>query len=69
MIYKKQDYECCRICANCTPDGNGNVNCKYTGTVPADYHCKKFEYDIFKRQIIPKIKKKKPVFSQKDFTI
>ena len=70
MIYRKTDNPRCRTCKNSSPmDGTVNINCKLYGTRPADFVCKKYDYDIFKRQIKPKPKLKTLKFSKEDFEI
>ena len=69
MIYRKVENPGCRLCAYGDMPCGGNVNCSVKGTVPADYLCKKFKYDIFKREIKPKPKKGKFKFRKEDFEI
>ena len=69
MIYRTVENPACRLCANSDMPCSGNVNCKIKGTVPADYLCKKFKYDIFKREIKPKAKRPGFKFTQKDFSL
>ncbi len=68
MIYSKQDNPKCTLCIYATIDKpSGNVNCELKGTVPSDFLCKKFKYDIFKKTIRPKKRLSKNNFSKEDF--
>lgn len=69
MIYKKLENPSCRLCVHGDNPCSGNVDCKIKGTVPADFVCKKFKYDIFKRQIKPKPKKGAFKFTKDNFAI
>ena len=69
MIYRKVENPSCRLCAHSDTPCSGNVYCSIKGVVPADYLCKKFKYDIFKRPIKPKKKKNNFKFCEKDFMI
>ncbi len=70
MIFRKDIEPKCRLCANAQPaDDSANMHCSLRGTVPRDFACKKFKYDIFKREIKPKPKLDFGKFSKKDFDI
>ena len=70
MIYSKVENPKCASCANCEIQENGgNVLCEFKGTVPADYCCKKYRYDIFKKKIMPRKKLGINKFSKDDFTL
>lgn len=49
-----------------SPDGE-TILCEKKGIVPLDSVCKKYKYDILKRQ--PKRKPKMPEFSAEDFEL
>jgi len=70
MIYSKVDNPLCSNCihAKLTENG-GNVLCDIKGTVPADFCCKKYKYDIFKKKIKPRKTLKINKFSKQDFDI
>lgn len=68
MIYRKTIEPKCILCKNAELIENSlNVNCKIYGTRPADFACKKYDYDIFKREIKQKAKLK--VYKKEDFDI
>ena len=70
MIYSKVENPKCATCANCEIQENGgNVLCEIKGTVPADYCCRKYKYDIFKKKIKPRKKLIKNKFSKDDFLL
>ena len=69
MIYRKNIEPKCRLCKNGEILSGNNIKCKLKGIVPGDYACKKFDYDIFKREIKPKPKLKTEKFSKSDFEI
>ncbi len=70
MIYSKQDNPKCTLCAFAEVDkDSGNVNCEHKGTVPSDFLCRKFKYDIFKKTIRPKKRLSKGGFSKEDFSL
>ena len=58
----------CAYCKNgrLSPDGEG-VLCSKKGIVEKDFCCKKYKYDILKRQ--PKRPKKKKKFSPDEFKL
>ena len=59
MIYRKTIEPKCRLCKNAVLIENSrNVNCSIYGQRPVDFVCKKYDYDIFKREINPKPKMK-----------
>ena len=44
----------CALCEHASPlKGLEGVLCKYKGVVPEDYNCRKFSYDILKREPSP----------------
>ncbi len=68
MIYRKSIEPRCRLCAHATLTENSlNVMCDIKGKMPCDFACKKYKYDIFKREIKPKPKMKK--YKAEDFVI
>ncbi len=68
MIYRKTIEPRCSLCKNASFIQNSlNINCKIYGQRPNDFVCKKYDYDIFKRQIKPKPKMK--IFKSKDFDL
>lgn len=70
MIYRKIDKPRCRLCKNASPiNGTTNILCSIYGARPADYVCRKFDYDIFKRKIKPKPKLNAFKFRKEDFEI
>ena len=70
MIFRQCEEPKCRLCANAeSTNDSANMHCSVRGTVPKDFACKKFKYDIFKREIKPKPKLNFSKFSKKDFEI
>ena len=70
MLYSKIENPGCYICANADYcDVSGNMMCKLKGTVPEDFCCKKFKYDIFKKKVKPHKKLILNKFTEKDFSI
>ena len=69
MIYSKTENPKCCICTNAQKSSAGNVSCALRGTVPEDFCCKKFKYDIFKKTVRPKRTLHKDKFSEKDFSL
>ncbi len=70
MIYSKVDNPKCATCVFADLKGNGaNALCEIKGSVPADFCCKKYKYDIFKKKIIPKKNLDLEKYSEKDFSL
>lgn len=70
MIYSKVDNPKCATCVFASIKGNGaNALCEIKGSVPADFWCKKYKYDIFKKKIKPRETLNFNNFSQKDFSL
>jgi hypothetical protein len=70
MIYRTIENPKCFLCKHATCDESSrNITCAFKGTVPMDYVCKKFDYDIFKREIKPQAKIKSIKFCKSDFEI
>lgn len=70
MIYSKVENPKCNSCAYATLKQNGNnVLCEIKGTVPADFCCKKYKYDIFKKKIKPRKTFITNKFTSEDFSI
>ena len=70
MIYRKCEYPKCSLCIHANfIDGSRNIECKFSGKIPGDYVCKRFEYDIFKRTVKPKAKLKIGKFTKENFEI
>lgn len=70
MIYSAPENPRCSFCAHSNSNKeSGNILCDIKGTVPADYACKKFKYDIFKKKIKPRKAKKMPSFTPDDFSL
>ncbi|MBQ7901607.1 MAG: hypothetical protein IJ365_06565 [Clostridia bacterium] len=70
MIYRKNDNPKCHLCKNATYiKGTRNIQCSIHGTRPMDYVCKKYDYDIFKREIKPKTQLRTFKFRKEDFEI
>ena len=70
MIYSKVENPRCSLCVHANENKtSGNVLCDVRGTVPADFVCKKFSYDIFKKVVKPKKKLNKNNFSAEDFSV
>lgn len=70
MIYSKVENPKCCICANADDDcTQGNVICHFKGTVPEDFCCRKFKYDIFKKTVRPHKNIIKNKFTEKDFVV
>lgn len=68
MIYRNTIEPKCYLCKHATlTDNSGNVNCDLYGSRPKDFACKKYDYDIFKREIKPKPKMKQ--FKMEDFEL
>lgn len=68
MIYRKSTQPRCGLCKHATiTDNSLNVICDIKGKVPSDFACKKYSYDIFKREI--KSKSKIKSFKKEDFEI
>ena len=58
----------CEYCEFSTPTNDGDtVLCPKKGVVSKDWCCKKYKYDIFKRE--PKLPPTAPEFSKSDFEI
>ena len=70
MIYSKTENPRCTLCVHADENKtSGNILCDIKGTVPADFVCKKFKYDIFKKTVKPKKKFVKPEFKPEDFSV
>jgi hypothetical protein len=70
MIYSKVENPKCFLCTHADKNSkSGNLLCDIRGTVPADFVCKKFKYDIFKKTIKPVKKLGTKVFSPDDFSV
>jgi len=70
MIYSKPDNPKCTLCVFAEIDpSSGNVKCELKGSVPGDFCCKKFKYDIFKKTIRPKKRFSGGNFSKDDFVL
>ncbi len=70
MIYSKIDNPKCMSCTFAKPTENsGNILCDIKGIVPADFCCKKYKYDIFKKKIKPRKKLSTERFSKDDFLV
>lgn len=70
MIYSKVDNPKCTLCVHADIHTESeNVSCEIKGTVPADFCCKKFKYDIFKKKLKPRKVLKPQKFSKEDFTV
>jgi len=70
MIYSKIDNPKCNICTHADQNkSSGNVLCDIKGTVPADYCCKKFKYDIFKKKIKPRKSLVSSRYKKEDFSV
>ena len=70
MIYRQVENPKCFLCRHAKCDETSrNINCSIKGTVPMDFVCKKFSYDIFKREIKPKVKLNSVKFRKADFEI
>jgi hypothetical protein len=70
MIYSKQDNPKCTLCIYATIDKtSANVSCELKGTVPSDFLCRKFKYDIFKKTIRTKKRLSNGSFSKEDFAL
>ncbi len=68
MIYRKTIEPHCRLCRHATLTENSlNVICEIKGKMPSDFVCRKYSYDIFKREIKPKPKNKQ--YKAEDFKI
>ena len=70
MIYSKVENPKCGLCTH--SDSNktsGNILCDIKGTVPADFCCKKFTYDIFKKKIKPRQNRNVKEYSTEDFSL
>ncbi len=68
MIYRKTIEPRCSLCKNASfIENSRNVNCSIYGQRPVDFVCKKYDYDIFKREI--KQKPKMKVFKKENFEL
>ncbi|MBE6903010.1 MAG: hypothetical protein E7480_00170 [Ruminococcaceae bacterium] len=51
MLFNKNIEKCCAVCQRATLLINSEkIMCKKKGVVEADYKCRKFKYDPFKRE-------------------
>lgn len=70
MIYSEIENPKCYICVNAELKASpGNVVCSFKGTVPEDFCCRKFKYDIFKRDVKPHKSFKTKNFAKEDFSL
>lgn len=70
MIYQEVENPKCNLCVHAdTNKTSGNILCDIKGTVPADYVCKKFKYDIFKKTVKQKKKLIDKNFCKEDFSV
>lgn len=70
MIYLKQENPKCTTCIHAVlKENDGNARCDIKGTVPADFCCKKYKYDIFKKKIKPRKKLNLSRYSTEDFSL
>ncbi len=70
MIYSKVENPKCSLCVYADKNKtSGNVLCDIKGTVPADFVCKKFKYDIFKKTVKPKKAIGTKKFCADDFSV
>lgn len=70
MIYSKPDNPKCNLCVYAQKIENStNMQCEIKGTVPSDFCCRKFKYDIFKKKIKPKKTLKENSYTEEDFLI
>ena len=70
LIYSKLENPRCNLCVYADQNKtSGNILCELKGTVPADFVCKKFKYDIFKKTVKPRKKLEKSRFTSEDFSV
>jgi len=70
MIYSKIENPKCNLCVHADQNKeSGNILCDIKGTVPADYCCKKFKYDIFKKKIKPRHNLSPKSYTKEDFSV
>ena len=70
MIYSKVENPKCNTCVYADiKENSGNALCKFKGMVPADFCCKKYKYDIFKKKVRPRKKLSAKKFTEDDFKI
>lgn len=69
MIYSKIENKKCYLCVHAEKVFSGNVECSVKGTVPEDFCCKKFKYDIFKKKVKPHKSLQKNKFDKEDFVL
>ncbi len=70
MIYQEIENPKCNLCVHADENKvSGNILCDIKGTVPADFVCKKFKYDIFKKTIKPKKKLVSASYTAEDFSV
>jgi hypothetical protein len=70
VIYSKPENPRCNLCVYADQNKtSGNILCEIKGTVPADFVCKKFKYDIFKKTVKPRKKLDKSRFTAEDFSL
>ncbi len=70
MIYSEIENPKCNLCVHADENKtSGNILCDIKGTVPADFVCKKFKYDIFKKSVKPKKKLASATYNAEDFSV
>ncbi|MBQ8588356.1 MAG: hypothetical protein IJ454_03085 [Clostridia bacterium] len=70
MIYSQIENPKCNLCVHADENkASGNILCDIKGTVPADYCCKKFKYDIFKKKIKPRQALSQKSYTKEDFSV
>ena len=70
MIYSKVENPKCNTCIYAEiKENSGNVLCDIKGTVPADFCCRKYKYDILKKKIRPQKKFVTGKFTKENFEV
>ena len=67
MLFRKDIDPRCAYCQRGNELDEDRVLCPKKGVVSKDWYCKKYKYDIFKRE--PKLHPTAPEFSKSDFEI
>ena len=67
MLFRKNIDPRCAYCQHGNELDEDRVLCPKKGVVSKDWCCKKYKYDIFKRE--PKLHPTAPEFSKSDFEI
>ncbi len=70
MIFRGAETPICYFCVHATHNpGKTTVQCKKKGEVPEDFHCRKYQYDIFKKEVHKKKRLQLGKFNAEDFRL